>query len=84
MGTKPMIKLRAGRVWDLPRLRTLWREGFPHSVSDEYFFEHCFAPDHVESSLVLLEDGMIQSAVYFLPTFWYDEKKTAMHLHLVW
>ena len=75
MGTKPMIKLRAGRVWDLPRLRTLWREGFPHSVSDEYFFEHCFAPDHVESSLVLLEDGMIQSAVYFLPTFWYDEKK---------
>ncbi len=75
MGTKPMLKLRAGRVWDLPRLKTLWREGFPNSVSDEYFFEHCFVPDHVESSLVLLEDGMIQSAVYFLPAFWYDEKK---------
>ncbi len=67
------MKLRAGRVWDLPRLRTLWRMGFPGGISDEYFFAHCFVPDHVESSLVLLEDGMIQSAVYFLPTFWYDQ-----------
>ncbi len=70
---KAKLKLRAGRVWDLPRLRTLWRMGFPGGISDEYFFAHCFVPDHVESSLVLLEDGMIQSAVYFLPTFWYDQ-----------
>ena len=72
MEKKAMIKLRAARVWDLPRLRALWHQAFPFGVSDEYFFEHCFVEDHVESSLVLLEDGMIQSAVYFLPTFWYD------------
>lgn len=66
------LKLRAAREGDLPRLRALWRQNFPGGVSDTFFFDRCFAPDHVESSLVLLEDGMIQSAVYFLPTFWYD------------
>lgn len=75
---KAQLKLRAGRIWDLPRLRALWRMNFPDSVSDEYFFEHCFVPDHVESSLVLLEDNMIQSVVYFLPTFWYDESDSYM------
>ena len=75
---KAKLKLRAARIWDLPRLRALWRMGFPGGISDEYFFAHCFVPDHVESSLVLLEDGMIQSAVYFLPTFWYDREDRYM------
>ena len=75
---KAQLKLRAGRVWDLPRLRALWRMNFPNSVSDDYFFDHCFVPDHVESSLVLLEDGLIESVVYFLPTFWYDESDKYM------
>ena len=67
------IKLRAARETDLPRLKTLWRASFPDCAADTYFFEHCFVPGHVESSLVLLMDGKIQSMVFFLPTFWYDE-----------
>lgn len=66
------IKLRAPKESDLPRLMELWQANFPSGAAADYFFETCFAPDHVETALVLLEDGVIQSAVYFLPTFRYD------------
>ena len=68
------IKLRAARETDLPQLKALWQESFPDRAAGAYFFEHCFVPGHVESSLVLLIDGKIQSMVFFLPTFWYDEE----------
>lgn len=70
-----MIKLRAAREEDLPRLRELWQKGFSEGLDCDYFFEHCFAPGHVESSLVLLDDEVVQSMVFFLPTFWYDGEK---------
>ena len=73
MGARAAIKLRAARETDLPRLKTLWRECFPDAAAGACFFERCFVPGHVESSLVLLIDGEIKSMVFFLPTFWYDE-----------
>lgn len=71
---KVQIRLRAPSAKDLPRLKLLWNTGFPQSAGADYFFETCFAPDHVETGLVLLENDVVQSAVYFLPTFWYDGK----------
>ena len=65
------ISLRAAGVEDLPRLRELWRKRFGEE-NEAWFFQHCFVPEHVESSLVLLEDGVVQSMVFLLPAFWYS------------
>ncbi len=67
------LKLRAARAGDRLRLEGLWRDAFPDGLRAEHFLEQYFVPDHVESSLVLLEDGVVESMVFFLPTFWYDE-----------
>lgn len=69
------IKLRAARESDRTRLEELWRAGVPDGAPGTYFFDGCFVPDHVEASLVLLEDDVIQSMVFFLPTFWYDSRQ---------
>ena len=66
------ISLRAAGVEDLPRLRELWRKSFGEE-NEAWFFQHCFVPEHVESSLVLLEDGVVQSMVFLLPAFWYSD-----------
>lgn len=71
------IKLRAAKESDLPRLRELWQESFADRIDWNYFEENCFTPDSVTSSLVLLDDGVIQSMVFFLPTFWYDANRDA-------
>ena len=65
------ISLRAAKAEDLPRLRVLWRESFGEE-HEAWFFRQCFVPGHVESSLVLLEDGIVQSMVFLLPAFWYS------------
>lgn len=66
------LKLRAARTGDRLRIEGLWRDAFPDGLRAEHFLEQYFVPDHVESSLVLLEDGVLESMVFFLPTFWYD------------
>ena len=65
------ISLRAAKAEDLPRLRVLWRESFGEE-HEAWFFRQCFVPGHVESSLVFLEDGIVQSMVFLLPAFWYS------------
>lgn len=69
------IRLRAAREADLPRLKTLWQETFGEDHIGTHLFETCFVPDQVQSSLVLLEDDVIRSMAFFLPTFWYDTEK---------
>ena len=69
------IRLRAAQEEDLPRLKELWREAFDEDLIGTHQFETCFVPDQVQSSLVLLEDDVIRSMAFFLPTFWYDTEK---------
>ena len=69
------IRLRAAREEDLPRLRALWRESFGSGQLFARLTETCFVPGQVQSSLVLLEDDVIRSMVFFLPTFWSDAQK---------
>ena len=66
------IQLRAAREEDLPRLKQLWQKTVSIPLHCDTFFAQCFVPDQVQSGLVLLEDGVVQSMTVLLPTFWYD------------
>lgn len=66
------IKLRAGKEKDLPRLYTLFQRAFPERGAADLFLQTCFVPGRVENNLVLLDDDGVESALLFLPTFYYD------------
>lgn len=77
------ISLRAAKAEDLPRLRVLWRESFGEE-HEAWFFRQCFVPGHVESSLVLLEDGIVQSMVFLLPRSGTAARRIAMPRRPAW